>query len=76
MFPQVNALPSTEGEIPSRDGDALGRSHQHGTHVRRHVVRAFVIVLPLRRFGGHGFEPAREIAENGGIGIFLDDETG
>lgn len=43
--------------------------------MRRHVVGAFVRVLPLPRSRRQVIEPPLQIPKHGRIGVFLDDQT-
>ena len=42
--------------------------------MRRHVIGALVVVFVVGRFGSHPIHPAAEVAEDGGVGVLLNDE--
>jgi hypothetical protein len=73
VFPQINTLPGSQGQLALADGQREIDAGQRGADVRGHVVIAFGSVDEERIAVGHqprkkGFEVAAHI----GVGIFLD----
>src|SRR4051812_26912247 len=76
MLPEVDSLPGAEREAALDDGNADGSLGERRLDVRRHVIRAFGVVLIERiAFRHEPIQPALEILLRRGIGIFLDDEA-
>lgn len=75
MLPQIDALPCAEGESSIANRNGLGCFGERATNVRRHVVRAFVIVLPASRFGHDVRHPVLQVSKHRRIRIFLDNQA-
>jgi len=76
MLEQVDALPCAERESAVNQRDRELDLSERGAEVRGHVVRAFVVVEILSRFGGYAGEIGFEIGPDFGGGVFLDQERG
>src|SRR5689334_22573999 len=74
MLPEINGLPRAEREPRIGHGDHLARPQERGTEMRRHVVRAFVIVLVAGRLGAQTREPPRKVALYRRVRVLLDQE--
>lgn len=75
MLAQVNALPSSQGETPRRDGNLQTAADQSRLHVGRHVVRSLHRVNVVQRLGSDVIESPLHVDPNIGICIFIDAET-
>ena len=75
VLPQVNPLPSPQGEPAITDGDGQVYPGQRGANVRRHVVFALSGVNEKRvAIGGEATEKALQIAADVWIGVLLYQE--
>src|SRR5690242_5114260 len=75
MLPDIQGLPGPEREAAAGDRDHLARAGDGAAEVARHVVGALVVVLVVAALGGEARHPALQIAEDGRISVFLDDEA-
>ena len=72
MFDHVYALPGAEAQFGSDDGDVKRHAVQHRLDMRRHIVRPFHIMDPLRVFRRQPIECRDQIGLHVGISVFLD----
>src|SRR5579871_32537 len=75
MLIKINALPGAQlrATVVHRHGQA--DASENGAHVRRHIVRAFGVVLEDRVAVGHGArKPAFEIGAHGRVSVFADQQ--
>jgi len=65
MFEQINALPLAQREPAGHDRNGKRHRRQRRLDVRRHVVRAFVVVRDPAHRGivGAGHEPAEKLLQ-------------
>jgi len=76
VLDEVERLPAAEREAAFGDGNRLRRARERGLQVRRHVVRALVVVFVLGALGRETVEPPREIALHGRVVVLLHEQTG
>ena len=76
VFPDVDALPSTEPECAAGDRDRQARGGERSADVAGHVVGAFGGVRVVRiALGNVPRHPRFEIVPRGGVGVFLNDQA-
>lgn len=75
MLPQVNPLPGSEHEPTIRYRDAFGRLGDCAPHMRRHVIQAFVGMLPVSRFRSYLLHPLAQVPQDRRICVLLNHKT-
>ena len=76
MLEEVDALPCAERESAVDQRDRQLDLRERGAEVGWHVVRAFIVVEILSRFGRYAGEIGFQVGPDFGRGVFLDEERG
>jgi hypothetical protein len=77
MFPQVDALPNTQGTLSTSNRQGQIVSAEDGPDVGRHVIRAFVgVIKQWITVSDQSCHVAIEVTANIGVGVFTEYQRG